>query len=909
MIQIGAEITTNGAALTQQLNRDADAIERSLGGAFSAVASAGLAPVRVIGDISSRVGRLIGRVTSLRTLVSGLAITLVARSALRQIDDAITGAGQLEVQLDGLANISGKTRGQINLLLGDVNDASAGLLDMSVAAEVTGRALLAGIPESAIAQITEYSARIAVARGEADRFEQQLPQLFKTIAGGETGLLKDFGVFIDPADLQGIDFAERNARILDLTLDQLQAKSERLGTTGDELFFRYTGIFGSIDDIRRSVSGWVIENETVIASVEAVSDVAAGIADQLRRDDPGDVMAALFERLLQIAGAAAADIGEAIAIGITRGIRGGLELLGADFADILPADLAERAEAFGDRDIDASRTRQRFGELRGDVTGPTPERVGSEELSPAQVREIRREVSRLGLELDRAEPGGDIAIELQQQIVDQSRRAGLPLNPERDDRIREIEREIAGLRDAGQDAPEGLADELRRLRSDRASDNRQGGELRRLARQLATGEGRELGQARLAERRADLRAGVTRRELDTEDIERRAREALEERRDEIILNIGLGDPRTIDERTDDTTGIDEDDNLLQRVGKAISSGLATEAQGLREQLISAFDEGATVGAAVITGNVAEWGADIAAGALRAASEFDWTPIAESIFRGIIDQDWADLGTQAGNAMLDAFLSLLPEPILNAINNTADATTALLDNDPNIGAAVDAAAAGRAADAVDRAAGAAQDIAPAAANAVLDVSDAAAGDGVINGVADNVFTPAAEAVASLTRGVGELLGFFDDFQERVDESRDIADQITAEQDRRDGLEIALPPPPTPFRPPIDQPSDTAQEDFDRLVDLSTRQVAPPPPASRADDDQPQSDDSEAPDAPPTENRDAAEAARRAQQAEADLAAALDQQAEQAERMTAAALEIVAGNAQAAEAMEEAARALA
>ena len=51
MIQIGAEITTDGSALRRDLRRDASAIESSLGGAFRAVAAAGAAPLNVIRDI------------------------------------------------------------------------------------------------------------------------------------------------------------------------------------------------------------------------------------------------------------------------------------------------------------------------------------------------------------------------------------------------------------------------------------------------------------------------------------------------------------------------------------------------------------------------------------------------------------------------------------------------------------------------------------------------------------------------------------------------------------------------------------------------------------------------------------------------------------------------------------------
>jgi len=364
-IVIGADIKTDGSELERQLRRDASTIERTLGGSFKTVGKLAALPFTTVSKLTRATTGLVGKLTRIDNIVRGAAIAVVGQKLFQALDRNIQSTGALLVQTQALANQTGKTQRQVNDYISTINDGSLGLLDFSIAAQAANRALLAKIPQDKIAQIAKFSAIIATARGESDRFQQSFPGLIKQLATGETGELKDFGIFIDPADLSGLSFDERRVRVLELALTQLEDKSKKLGTTGKEVFFVYNSIFGNIQDIRVELGKSVVESGRIKAVIGGIADLTSGIAQSLRDFGIAETIGPLFEKLIQVGGAFAADLGEAIALGVGRGFKAGLELLGFSLADLFGNELAESIGASLGKTIDFGRTRQRAGELVG----------------------------------------------------------------------------------------------------------------------------------------------------------------------------------------------------------------------------------------------------------------------------------------------------------------------------------------------------------------------------------------------------------------------------------------------------------------------------------------------------------------------------------------------------------------
>lgn len=364
-VVIGADITTDGSGLQRQLKRDAATIERTLGGAFKSVGKLAALPFTTVSKLASATTGLIGKLTSIDNIVRGTAVAIVGKKIFDSIDRTIKITGALEVQVKGLANQTGKTTRQVEDYIASVNNASMGLLDFKVAAELANRALLLGVPQKSIADLTKYVSLIATANGESERAEEQIKTLLQAIATGRTQSLLAFGVQLDLSQFEGLGPQERQLGIFQEALSQLEQKAKRLKVTGDEIFFVYTGIFGNLADIRAELGKSVTQSERIKGIIKAIADLTGGIAQSLRDFGIEETVGPLFEKLLQVGGAFAADLGEAIAIGIGRGVKGGLELLGFSLADVFGPDLAAAIDEGIAKSIDFGRTRQRVGELGG----------------------------------------------------------------------------------------------------------------------------------------------------------------------------------------------------------------------------------------------------------------------------------------------------------------------------------------------------------------------------------------------------------------------------------------------------------------------------------------------------------------------------------------------------------------
>lgn len=294
MITIGAEITATNTDLRREVREAGREIEGSLAGAFRNVDTVARQIARSVGSgLTAAIRRPLALVTSLRTAIGGVLVGV-------GLDRLITQSTQLTVNQAALANQLGVSEQQVGRYISRVNDATLGLADFATASEVSNRALLAGIPPERVAELTRYAAVLASARGEADEFASQLPQLFKQLASGETGELKEFGVFIDPKALDGLSLADRRIRVLDLSLDQLRRNAEAVGISGEETAFQYAAISGNIGDAVRSL-GVMLTTATATQNViRNLAELTGNIATGLREDDGASIGKALLVSVAEL---------------------------------------------------------------------------------------------------------------------------------------------------------------------------------------------------------------------------------------------------------------------------------------------------------------------------------------------------------------------------------------------------------------------------------------------------------------------------------------------------------------------------------------------------------------------------------------------------------------------------------
>lgn len=661
MIVIGAEITTNGRSLERDLRRDARAVESVLGGAFKTVEQIALAPIVAVNKVGAALTGVVGKALSVQNIIRGTAIGLAGAFVLRRIDDAIENAGALEVRLKGIANQTGYTRREVGRFVADVNDASAGMLDFSVSSEAVNRGLLTAVPPQAIERLARYSSQLAVARGEQDQFKDQFANLIDAAAGGDIRGLGNFGIDINNEDLKGLDFDDRNARILELTLDQLEAKTQKLGTTGREIFFVYKGIFGNIEDIRTSLSGVVLKNETVQKAVRYIADLTGGIAATLRREKPGEVIGALFESVVKTAGALAVDLGEAIGIGISRGVVAGLDMLGVSIESLLGEERGKAVREYAKREIGLGRTREAVGQAKDAFTGPEPEDVGA--LTGLELRQAERDLKLAQRELRK----------LRQQRDREERRSSVLGTAFDESKFNEDElnERIFGLRQTtGRGSVDFGATGILSRDASAAEVKR----LRLLTRSLERGRG---GANASEERRiaAEDTTGLTR-----EQITEAAIKAVREEREELSLRLNLGDIRPVQEKVSAVTGSNPEDGLFSRLADNLTGpideafdyilGKGWDAIGRKigEATLGVFDGDGVISR--VFGKAADAGDYIA-------------DLSTKLFDAVIGKDWAQVGTLISDKIVgpladagDLFASVLGlKPTLDRI---ADSLTQFIE---------------------------------------------------------------------------------------------------------------------------------------------------------------------------------------------------------------------------------------
>jgi len=212
-----------------------------------------------------------------------------------------------------------------------INAASAGMLDFARSSELANQAGILDIPTANLERLVKVFTLLATVRGREGSIGPDLEELLNSIARGEPP--KRFGIFVGAEELVGLDLAGKQALTLRRTLEELEARANRLGLTGDELFLSYSGIFGNIKDIVGEMGRWLVRIDGVGNSIRNISDLTGNILAGLQSGKGKDIAGAVIISIQQVGPAIVKTLGNLLEKGFKLGAAALLDILGTlDFA-------------------------------------------------------------------------------------------------------------------------------------------------------------------------------------------------------------------------------------------------------------------------------------------------------------------------------------------------------------------------------------------------------------------------------------------------------------------------------------------------------------------------------------------------------------------------------------------------
>ncbi|MBX3396499.1 MAG: hypothetical protein KF841_14150 [Phycisphaerae bacterium] len=278
---------------------------------------------------------------------------------VRGIDGVVDRGSRLEVIRRGFLNLTGQSSKNADVMARQIVRAASGTMRMAEGMALANRAL-GSMSFDDLLTAVEFISKKSVATGKDPG--EALNTVITGLVRGSTLFLDDFGILVDGAEGVARSFnaikgsgafeqlgpAAQKAETIRQALAEMRAQTKSLGVSGKETFFLWSGIQNLIGD---GVDKLVL----AVAKSKALKDGLAGFADILRgvtkhvekggsigelmfgkfvRDAKGNVRKDLSGRemrqgpgLLNLAGAAVVDLGEALGRGILGGLLKGLSML------------------------------------------------------------------------------------------------------------------------------------------------------------------------------------------------------------------------------------------------------------------------------------------------------------------------------------------------------------------------------------------------------------------------------------------------------------------------------------------------------------------------------------------------------------------------------------------------------
>lgn len=286
-------------------------------------------------------------------------INLGLAPVIRGIDNIIDRGSKLEVIRRGFQNLTGQSSKNIDIMARQIVRASAGTMRMAEAMALANRAL-GSMSFDDLLTAVEFISKKSVATGKDPG--EALGTVITGLVRGSTLFLDDFGILVDGAEGVARSFnaikgsgafeqlgpAAQKAETIRQALAEMRQQTSRLGVTGKETFFLWSGIKNLIGDGVDKLVLAVAKSKALKDGLTGLANILRGVTDhfekggslgelffgKFQRDDKGNIKTdAAGNQLRQGVGlfglgkAAILDLGEALGRGILGGLLKGLSKL------------------------------------------------------------------------------------------------------------------------------------------------------------------------------------------------------------------------------------------------------------------------------------------------------------------------------------------------------------------------------------------------------------------------------------------------------------------------------------------------------------------------------------------------------------------------------------------------------